>query len=163
MAETPEICAGDDFRIRADGTWVHGGAPIRRAALVRLFATVLRRDADGRYWLVTPAEKVPVAVDDAPFVAVSAAFTGAGPDAVVTFTTNVGTRHALDADHPLVVRAGETGPRPYVVLDGGVEALVARSVYYELADHAETGPNGRAGIYSAGSFFSLEPAEDAAP
>lgn len=158
MAEPPEICAGDDFRIAADGTWYHDGAPVRRDALVRLFASVLRRDEDGRYWLVTPVEKVAVQVDDAPFVAVAAASEGVGRQASVTVTTNTGIRQRIDARHPLVVRATAAGPRPYVLLDGGLEALVARSVYYELAACAVEGPAGRHGIWSAGDFFPLEPA-----
>jgi hypothetical protein len=157
MARTLEICAGDDFRIAADGTWFHDGRPIRRPAMVRLFASILHRDGDGAYWLVTPAEKVRVAVDDAPFVAVGMDIAGTASDQVVTFETNIGTRVRLDAAHPLRVRVTAAGPRPYLALDGGLEALVARSVYYELAALAAPGADGRGAIVSAGAVFALEP------
>jgi hypothetical protein len=157
MARAPEICAGDDFRIASDGTWFHDGRPIRRESVVRLFASVLCRAGDGGYWLVTPAEKVRVTVDDAPFVAVGMDSAGAGRSRVITLETNIGAKVVLDGAHPLVVRATEAGPRPYLELDGGLEALVARSVYYELAADAVAGPDGRNGVYSAGQFFALEP------
>lgn len=157
MARTAEICAGDNFRIQADGTWLHDGQPIRRAAMVRLFASILHRDNDGAYWLVTPVEKVRVTVDDAPFVAVAVEVAGAGAAQVITFETNIGARVRLDAAHRLRVRGTAAGPRPYLGLDGGLEALVARSVYYDLAALAVPGPDGRAGITSAGAVFALEP------
>lgn len=167
MAETPEICTGGAFRIAADGTWFHDGAPIPRPALVRLFAHTLQRDEDGAYWLVTPVEKVPVAVEDAPFVAVELCAEGEGREARLSLRTNIDTWVAVDRDHPLVVRGDASAPRPYVVLGGGLEALVARSVYYELASRAAPGPEGpsgalsgvRLGVWSAGVFFPLVPEE----
>lgn len=153
-----DVCVGGAFRIAADGTWFHDGAVIARPALVRLFATVLRRDAEGDYWLVTPAEKVAVAVEDAPFVAVETVRDGAGCAARRRFRTNVDAWVPLDGDHPLSVRTGRAGPRPYLGLEGGLEARIARSVYYELAGEAEAGPGGALGIWSAGTFFPLEAA-----
>ena len=160
---TGDICAGGAFRIAADGTWFHDGAVISRPALVRLFATVLRRDGAGDYWLVTPAEKVAVAVEDAPFIAVETACDGAGRVAHRRFRTNVDAWVPLDRDHPLVVRADRAGPRPYLALGGGLEARLARSVYYELAGEAEAGPDGALGIWSAGVFFALAPGMGTAP
>ncbi len=157
MARTAEICAGDNFRIAVDGTWFHDGRPIRRAAMVRLFASILKRDGDGAYWLETPVEKVRVTVDDAPFVAVGMEVAGTGPDQIVTFETNIGARVRLDAAHPLQVRGTAARPRPCLGLDGGLEALVARSVYYDLAALAVPGPDGRGAVVSAGEVFALEP------
>lgn len=155
MANTTEIGPVERFRILADGTWLHDGRPVARPALVRLFASVLRRAPDGRYWLVTPTERVAVAVDDAPLVAVAMAAEGTGRDAEVRFRTNVDSWVRLDNDHPLRIAGGVRGPRPYIGLDGGLEALIARSVYYELAARAVTGPDGDAGVWSAGRFFAL--------
>lgn len=163
MAGTPEIHADGVFRIAADGTWYHDGAPIERRALVRLFASVLMRDHDGDYWLVTPAEKVPVAVEDAPFVAVELAGDGAGRSACRRFRTNVDTWVPLDRDHPLTVRPGAAGPRPYLAVGGGLEARIARSVYYRMAEAVEPGPDGTPGICSAGTFFPLVPEGERVP
>lgn len=153
VAEITEIGAGERFR----GTWLHEGRPITRPALMRLFGSALRRMPDGGHWLVTPTERIPVAVDDAPFVAVAMAAEGAGRDAAIRFRTNIDSWVRLDANHPLRIAGGAKGPRPYVGLDGGLEALIARSVYYDLAAHAVTGPDGRAGVWSAGRFFPLVP------
>lgn len=148
------MCVSGSFRIRADGTWLHDGRPIARPALVKLFASVLRREPDGRYFLVTPAEKVPVTVDDAPFVAVAMAATGTGPKSLIRLCTNIGIWVPLDAAHPIRVAPG---PRPYVALGGGLDALIGRAVYYDLAARAEPGPGGGSGVWSAGRFFDLAP------
>ena len=158
MANTTEIGVVERFRILADGTWLHGGRPVARPALVRLFASVLRREPDGGYWLVTPTERVAVTVDDAPFVAVAMTAKGTDRDAEIRFRTNVDSWVRLDAGHPLRVVAGALGPRPYVGLGGGLEALIARSVYYDLAARATMGPDERPGVWSAGVFFALVPA-----
>lgn len=159
MAVPQDICMSGSFRIRADGTWLHDGRPIARPALVRLFAGVLRREADGRFFLVTPAEKVPVLVDDAPYVAVEMEATGTGPGGEIRLRTNADAWVRLDFGHPLVVRAAATGPRPYAVLGDGLEALIARSVFYDIARLAVPGPDGTIGVWSAGAFFSLAPPE----
>ncbi len=162
MAEAPEARAGGAFRIAADGTWFHDGAPIVRPALVRLFARALRREPDGAHWLVTPAERVPVEVEDAPFLAVELAVEGSGRSARLRLRTNVGDWVVLNRAHPLIVRGDPESPRPYLALGGGLEARLARPVYYELAARAEPGPDGVPGVWSAGTPFPLVP-DAAAP
>ncbi|MDX1484127.1 MAG: DUF1285 domain-containing protein [Alphaproteobacteria bacterium] len=159
MAEIPDICVGGAFRIDPDGTWYHDGAPIARTELVKLFARVLTRDAAGRYWLQTPAEKVPVEVLDAPFVAVELAVEGAGTGQRLSLRTNVDHWVELGAAHPLIVRSGPRGPRPYVALGNAMEALVARPVYYALAELAVEGADGGSspGVWSGGVFHRLAP------
>jgi hypothetical protein len=157
MAETPEICIGASFSIGADGTWSHDGRPVARPEMVRLFARALTRDAQGRYWLVRPGEKIPVTVADAPFLAVEMRLQGSGQGGRIDLRTNMGDWVPLGADHPLRMRTTAQGPRPYMALAGGLEALVARPVYYELAALAMPGPAGRLGLWSAGQFFALEP------
>lgn len=144
-----------DIRIEADGTWYHEGGPIRRKPLVQLFSTILRRDADG-FWLVTPAEKLRIEVADAPFLAVDMEVRGAGAEQEILLITNVDDVVVLDDDHPLRVEGLPDAPRPYVRVRGGLEALIARSVYYRLVDLCE-GPDAQ-GAYrlrSRGARFRL--------
>ncbi len=148
----PPFCGDLDMEIRADGTWFYQGTPIGRPAMVRLFSTILKREGD-RFYLVTPVEKVGIRVEDAPFVATDAEI---GADRI-TFTTNVGDRVAADADHPVILRGDAGEPRPYVHVRAGLEALIDRKTFYRLADAAEAGPDGRAGVRSGGQFFPLEP------
>jgi len=135
----PEFCGDLDMEIRRDGTWFYLGTPIGRMPLVRLFSTVLRKDADGKTYLVTPVEKVGIRVVDAPFVAVEMNAGGAAADQVITFRTNVGDVVEAGPDHPLrFVDEDETGGlKPYVLVRGRLEALVARPVMYELVEHGE--------------------------
>jgi uncharacterized protein len=109
----PERVGRIDIRIARDGTWYHEGAPIRREALVKLFSTVLRRDDDG-YCLVTPAERLFIDVEDAPFLAVDMTVKGEGSQAQLLFTTNVADHVVADADHPIRVEDQDGEPRPYV-------------------------------------------------
>lgn len=160
----PAFCGDLDMRIAVDGTWFYMGTPIGRPALVRLFSTILRRDADGKYYLVTPVEKVGIRVDDAPFVAVRVDRSGSGGSQVLQFTTNVGDTVVADAANPLRVdtRAADHEPRPYVRIRGRLEALVARSVFYELVDMAEERETSRGrelGVMSASLYFPLGLAE----
>jgi hypothetical protein len=160
----PAFCGDIDMRIAVDGTWFYMGTPIGRPALVRLFSTILRRDADGKYYLVTPVEKVGIRVDDAPFVAVRVDRSGSGASQVLQFTTNVGDTVVADAANPLRVdtRAADHEPRPYVRIRGRLEALVARSVFYELVDMAEERETSRGrelGVMSASLYFPLGLAE----
>ena len=150
-----------DIRIAPDGTWFYLGTPIERLPLVKLFATVLSRDEAGQYWLTTPAERGRITVDDAPFTAVELVGT-AGPDShadtpVLSFRTNLDHRIDAGPDHPIrVAFDAETGaPRPYILVRPGLEALIVRSVYYELVDHA-CEVDGRTGVWSNGTFFPLD-------
>ncbi len=135
----PDFCGDLDMEIRPDGTWFYLGTPIGRMPLVQLFSTVLRKDADGKTYLVTPVEKVGIRVVDAPFVAVEMDVSGSGDEQVITFRTNVGDVVEVGTDHPLrFVDETETGGlKPYVLVRGRLEALVARPVMYELVEHGE--------------------------
>jgi hypothetical protein len=135
----PEFCGDLDMEIRPDGTWFYLGTPIGRMALVQLFSTVLRKDADGRTYLVTPVEKVGIRVVDAPFVAVEMDVSGEGEAQRITFRTNVGDVVEVGPEHPLrFVDEDETGGlKPYVLVRGRLEALVARPVMYELVEYGE--------------------------
>ena len=135
----PPYCGEIDMEIRPDGTWFYMGTPIGRPALVRLFSTVLRKDEDGRTYLVTPVERVAIRVVDAPFVAVEMTVSGRGEKQVVTFRTNVGDVVEAGPQHPLrfVDEDGTGGLKPYVLVRGRLEALLARPVMYELVEHGE--------------------------
>jgi hypothetical protein len=153
-------CGDFDIRIARDGTWFHQTSPIRRKALVRLFASVLRREADGEFWLVTPVERGRVIVDDAPFVAVELAASGTGTSQVLRFRTNIDDWVEVDAGHPIrVAQAPDSGePSPYILVRDGLEALIARSVYYHLVELAVEGEEGGEtvlGVWSKETFFPL--------
>ena len=148
-----------DIRIAANGDWYHDGSLIKRFAIAKLFATILRRDRcrdDGQYFLVTPAEKLRIRVDDAPFLAIDMESDGQGDARRLLFTTNVGDVVLADAAHPLTVVTQPNGePRPYVEVRDGLTALIARSVFYRLAELADVDENGAASICSAGARFVL--------
>ena len=152
----PVYCGEIDMRIAADGTWSYGGSPIAREALVRLFASILRREPDGRHVLVTPVERVGIVVEDAPFLAVEVASEGEGRSRVLTFRTNVGDIVAAGAEHPLRFEAeAETGGlKPYLVVRGGLEALATRTLALELVALADD-EDGRPGLWSGGIFFAF--------
>ncbi|MDZ7825861.1 MAG: DUF1285 domain-containing protein [Gammaproteobacteria bacterium] len=152
----PEREGEIDIRIARDGTWYHEGAPIRREAMVRLFSTILRREGD-RYWLVTPAEKLAIEVEDAPFTAIGLEQEGSGDDQRLLFTTNVGEHVLLDSEHPLRVEEEGGEPSPYVPVRGGMEALINRPTFYRLVELAEPDPEDRRslGVRSCGQFFPI--------
>ena len=150
----PSHCGHSGMRIARDGTWFHEGSPIGRAAMVRLFSTILRREPDGGYVLVTPVEKLDIDVEDAPFTAVEMRSEGEGRDARLAFRLNTGDLVTADAGHPLRFETDGDGLRPYLLVRPGLEALVARPVYYELADRALEA-EGEPGVWSGGAFFSL--------
>ena len=152
----PPHCGDSLMRIARDGTWFHQGTPIGRRELVRLFSTILRKDDDG-FMLVTPAEKVSIAVEDAPFIAVLMHVAGTGPDQRLTFVTNVGDETSAGAGHPLRFVYHDDAPVPYVHVRGGLEAKLARPVYYQLIDLAMVEAD-RLGIWSGGTFFPLDDA-----
>ena len=151
----PAHCGDSEMRIARDGTWFHQGNAIRRPELVRLFSTILRREPDGSYVLVTPAEKLAIRVEDAPFVAVELKREGDGRDAQLAFRLNIGDVVLAGADHPLRFAEDAAGPRPYLAVRDGLEALVARSLYYELAELALAGGDTPPGVWSGGAFFAM--------
>lgn len=148
----PPHCGDSNMRIARDGTWFHQGSPIGRKELVQLFASVLRKDEEG-FVLVTPAEKLSIAVEDAPFLAVLLDHYGEGAGRTLTLTTNVGDRVILGPNHGLRVSDGI----PYVHVRRGLEAKISRTVHYQLADLAVP-RDGVLGVWSGGVFFPLETA-----
>jgi hypothetical protein len=160
----PAFCGDLDMEIRPDGTWFYLGTPIGRMPLVQLFSTVLRKDADGKTYLVTPVEKVGIRVADAPFAAVEMNLSDRGDGQVITFRTNVGDVVEVGPEHPLrfVDEDGTGGLKPYVLVRGRLEALVARPVMYELVGHGEEiEVEGRTmfAVRSNGVTYPIMPAE----
>jgi hypothetical protein len=154
------ICGEIPIRIARDGTWFYHGSPIGRKALVRLFASVLRRRDDGAFELATPIERGTIEVDDAPFVAVLCEASGAGRAQRLAFTTNLDETVVAGPDHPIRVAGAPEAPAPYLAVRPGLEARIARSVYYQLAELGrEEERDGRAvfGVWSDGAFFPLAP------
>lgn len=151
-----ESCGDFDMRIARDGTWYYRGTPIGRIALCKLFASVLRRDEDGGYWLVTPVERGRIVVDDAPFLAVELAEKHGPNGPELAFRTNLDEWATADADHPIRVEVDtESGePAPYVTIRPGLDAKLARPVFYELVERAEE-RDGRLYVASAGMAFEL--------
>jgi uncharacterized protein len=151
----PAHCGDIDIRIARDGTWFHQGSPIGRKELVRLFSTILRKDGED-YVLVTPAEKMRITVEDAPFLAVLMDAEGEGAGQMLSFTTNVGDVAVAGPDNPIRVEIDpETEePSPYVHVRKGFEAKIARAVFYRLVDLAET-RDGVLGVWSGGVFFGI--------
>ena len=156
----PPFCGDLDMRIARDGTWFYEGTPIGRPALVKMFSSILKRE-DGKYFLVTPVEKVGIIVDDAPFVAIDFDVTGEGVDQVLKFVTLVDDLAVAGADHPIrVERDSETGePSPYILIRSDLEALIDRKSFYRLVDlgaHHE----GWFGVWSSGQFFGIIPSDE---
>lgn len=155
----PPYCGSIGMSIRRDGVWLYQGSPIGRIALVKLFASILRKDADGKTYLVTPAEKVDVDVDDAPFLAVEMVVSGEGRDQALTFRTNVDDVVTVDAAHPLrfAVSEPDGGLKPYVLVRGRLEALCTRAVYMELVSLAvaKNADGDEIGLWSGGVWWAL--------
>jgi len=149
----PTHCGASAMRIARDGTWYHEGSPIGRPAMVRLFSTILRREDDGSFGLVTPVEKLDIEVEDAPFVAVELKSEGEGADRMLAFRLNTGDVVVAGSGHALRF---EAGPHPYLEVRAGLDALVARPVYYELAEIALAEGASPPGVWSGGAFFALE-------
>jgi len=148
------------MRIAADGNWFYRGSPITRASLARLFASVLRREADGVFWLVTPAERARVSVDDAPFLAVELDVAGTGESQVLSFRTNMDEIVTADEAHPLrvVTEPATAAPSPYILVRDGLEAKLIRPVFYQLVDlgrEERVGGATRFGVWSKHAFFPL--------
>ena len=162
----PPFCGDLDMEIRRDGSWWYLGTPIGRHALVRLFASILKREGD-RYFLVTPVEKVGIRVQDAPFLATDFRVEGAGRDQVLTFVTSVEDEATAGPDHPIrVMRDPATGePSPYVLMRDGMEALIDRKSFYRLVELGVHEPHeGESwfGLWSAGRFFPVMPSAELA-
>jgi uncharacterized protein len=156
----PPYCGDIGLAIRADGSWLYRGSPIGRESMVRLFASVLRKDADGHTYLVTPAERVDVVVEDAPFLAVEMEVQGAGRAQELIFRTNVDDIVHCGPKHPLRFGRQVTsgGVKPYLLVRGRLEALLTRALVYELAALAvEGGHEGceLPGVWSGGAFFPI--------
>lgn len=146
----PAYCGEMGLTIRADGSWWHEGTPMGRPAMVRLFASILKREGD-RYFLVTPVEKLGITVEDAPFLATDAEIGDS-----IRFETNVGDRVTLGPENPLRIGGSAEVPRPYVHVRRDLWALIDRKTFYRLAEAARPGPDGRLGVVSDGHFFALE-------
>ncbi len=154
----PPYCGDIGLKIRRDSVWTYQNSPIGRAALVKLFASILRKDDDGRTYLVTPAEKIGVDVEDAPFLAVEMAVEGSAQKQVLTFRTNVDDVVTVDKDHPLRFEREEPdgGLKPYVLVRGRLEALATRAVYAELVSLATTrGGSDAVGVWSGGLWWEM--------
>ena len=154
----PQRCGSIDIRIAANGDWYHEGALIKRLAIAKLFAGILRLD-DGAFYLVTPAEKLRIQVDDAPFLATGMEADGEGATARLLFTTNVGDTVLADAQHPISVEQRAGQPRPYVEVRRGLRALIARPVFYRLVELAAVDAGGEVCVWSSGTRFALGKAE----
>ncbi|PIE07691.1 MAG: proteophosphoglycan precursor [Rhodobacterales bacterium] len=160
----PPFCGDLDIRIARDGTWFYLGTPIGRVELVKLFASILKRE-DDEYFLVTPVEKVRIRVDDAPFVAVDFSVQGAGRAQEVRFETGLGEHATAGPTHPLrVARDPESGePAPYVEIRTGLEALIDRKSFFRLVDlcaHEDHAGARWFGLWSGGRFFPVIPSAD---
>jgi len=161
----PVECGDLPFVIKRDGTWLYRGSPIGRRELVCLFSSVLKREADGSYWLETPAERGRIEVEDVPWLAVEMDWTGDGPGQVLSFRTNIDQVVAAGPDHPITVRHDclTCEPIPYIRIrdseDGPpLEARISRAVYYELVALAVPGEiAGKKvlGVWSQNRYFSL--------
>jgi hypothetical protein len=161
----PVECGDLPFLIRRDGTWLYRGSPILRKELVCLFSGVLKRDADGSFWLETPAERGRIEVEDAPFVAVELDWNGDDRQQILSFRTNVDQVITAGPDHPIRVAHDilTCEPTPYIRVRPGVgtpavEARINRAVYYELVALAVpewVGCRRMLGVWSCGKFFSL--------
>jgi hypothetical protein len=147
------------IKILKNGTWLYNGTPINRHNLVKLFASVLKKDAAGDYWLITPYEKGRIEVEDVPFSAVELKATGAGKKQALSFRTNIDDWVTADAAHPIRVsfdpQSGE--PSPYVMVRDGLEARMARPVYYDLVKIAveDAKEKGLYGVWSKGAFYTI--------
>jgi hypothetical protein len=155
----PPFCGDIDMKIAADGTWFYQKTPIGRPALVKLFASVLKREGDS-YFLVTPVEKVGIVVEDAPFLAVELTVTNAEGGRVLRFRTNVddwveaGPGHALRFDED----AANGGLKPMLHVRSDLWAKVTRALFYdlvELGEERDVGGKAMFGVVSAGEFFSM--------
>lgn len=156
----PDLSGDIDIVVNRQGEWLYEGKPIAREAIVRLFSTILRREEDGHYYLVTPVEKWRIQVEDTPLLAHSLVVEGEGNQRTLSVTTSVGEVLQIDEDHPLSVGTyPETGePRPVILMPHGLEARLVTSAYYDLADLIatdEADPEAPFGVWSHGNFYQI--------
>lgn len=156
----PELSGDMDLRVSRDGEWIHKGEPISREAIVKLFSTILRREEDGHYYLVTPVEKWRIQVEDTPLLAHSLTVEGSGEQQIMKLTTNVGETIEVGEEHPLEVGSYEESdqPRPIVRVRHGVDARLVTAAYYDLAEHVvEQTVDGKPvlGVFSHGNFYKI--------
>ena len=166
----PELCGDIDMRIARDGTWHYLGSPIGRKPLIKLFASALKRDEAGDFWLITPAEMCRIEVDDAPFAAVEMTVKGVGQRQTLIFRTNIDEIVTACANNPIrvAINPDTQEPAPYVMVRDGLEALITRSVFYDLVDLAEVqgegvrdeGGGSVLGVWSDDKFFEIGTADD---
>jgi hypothetical protein len=156
----PVDCGNFEISIARDGTWFYRGSPIHRLPLVKLFASVLERDAEGEYFLTTPAERGRIIVEDAPFTAVALEARGEGEGQELIFRTNLDDTVTAGEKHPLRVANDATGaPNPYILVRNRLEARLSRAVFYELVELAReerVGDSVRVGVWSRGRFFPID-------
>ncbi len=155
---SPEKIGHIDMRIARDGSWFHEGGLIQRETMVRLFSTLLRREGDGRYWLVTPAEKLEIIVEDTPFVAVEVKSEGVGRNRQLAFRLNTGDLVIAGPEHCLRFDEQNGEPHPLLHVRGGMDARIGRAAYYALVDWAMAEEATPLGLWSGGQFFPMEPA-----
>jgi len=156
---SPTDCGDLGIRIARDGAWFYRGSPIGRLPLVKLFASVLRREPDGSYWLVTPAERGRIEVEDVPFLAVELTVAGEGRDQRLIFRTNLDDIVMAGPNNPLRVETAASGePAPYILVRGELEARLVRPVFYDLVDlgtEEEIAGAIHFGVWSDSTFFRL--------
>ena len=154
----PTVQKDMGLRISRDGAWHYLGSPIARPSLVHLLSRVMKREGED-FFLVSPVEKLRIAVEDAPFLAVELECSGESQSQRLIFRTNVDDVVIAGKAHPIWVNedplSGE--PAPYIEVRDGLWALINRSVYYELAERVIPSPNspGQLGVFSEGCFFEL--------
>lgn len=161
----PPYCGEIDLRIAADGVWFYNGTPIGRPALVKLFASILRKDPD-RHVLVTPVERVGIEVEDAPFLAVEMAIEGEGGERQIAFRTNVDDLVTVGPDRPMRFEEDPAGGvKPYVLVRGELWARLTRALTYDLVGLGEdrgAGNESMFGVWAGGRFFAIAPSSDMA-
>jgi hypothetical protein len=155
----PAHSGNSEMRIARDGSWYHQGSPITRPAMVRLFSTVLRREPDGSHVLVTPVEKLAIEVEATAFVALGMETDGERQNRRIALSLNSGDALVVGRDHPLTMVEDEHGPQPRVLVRHGLEATLARPLYYELAEIALAEGHDPPGIWSDGMFFPMAPTQ----
>jgi hypothetical protein len=155
----PERSGDSAMEIRADGSWYHEGGRIRRPAMVKLFSTILRREPDGSHVLVTPAERLSIAVEDTPFRAVEMKSEGEGRDRKLVFRLDTDDLVIAGADHPLRFGGDPDNPDPRLHVRGavgnGLEARIERALYYEIVEIALAEGGEPPAIWSNGARFPL--------